>query len=266
MDGEVKEGEILELYADMEVRRGVTYGREWRNSQGMRFMPLGEILMAVWETRRRDFAEFCKSNNHKMPPPLEENGKNGTHPIAGVSRDEARDFCVWLTKKEQDAKLIGNDDVYRLPTDEEWSRAVGLPLERGATPAERSGRIRGIFPWGFQWPPPDRIDNLADIQAAKKAGLDNVIPGFIDQAAFTAQVGSLPPNDRGLCGLGGNVSEWVDTDFDKNSTNGVQPMGTVRGGNWRTATTEEALSSTRTPVPADTKRNTIGFRIVLGRK
>ena len=266
VDGEVKEGEILELYADMEVRRGVTYGREWRNSQGMRFMPLGEILMAVWETRRRDFSEFCKNNNHKMPPPLEENGKNGTHPIAGVSRDEARDFCIWLTKKEQDAKLIGNDDIYRLPTDEEWSRAVGLPLERGATPAERSGRIRGIFPWGFQWPPPDRIDNLADIQAAKKAGLDNVIPGFIDQAAFTAQVGSLPPNDRGLCGLGGNVSEWVDTDFDKNSTNGVQPMGTVRGGNWRTATTEEALSSTRTPVPADTKRNTIGFRIVLGRK
>lgn len=266
VDGEVKEGEILELYADMEFRRGVTYGREWRNSQGMRFMPLGEILMAVWETRRRDYLEFCKSNGRRPPPPIEENGKNGTQPIAGVSREDARDFCAWLTKKEQDAKLIGPDDVYRLPTDEEWSRAVGLPLERGVTPAERNGRIRGIFPWGFQWPPPDRVDNLADVQAAKKAGLDNVIQGFVDQAAFTAPVASLPPNDRGLCGLGGNVSEWVDTDFDKTGPNGGPPLGTVRGGNWRTATTEEALSSTRTPVPADTKRNTIGFRIVVGRK
>ena len=266
VDGEVKEGEILELYADMEVRRGVTYGREWRNSQGMRFMPLGEILMAAWETRRRDYLEYAKSTGHKTPPPLEENGKNGTQPVAGVSREEAREFCAWLTKKEQDAKLIGPDDIYRLPTDEEWSRAVGLPLERGATPAERNGRIRGIFPWGFQWPPPDRIDNLADIQAAKKAGLDNVIPGFVDQAAFTAPVASLPPNDRGLCGLGGNVSEWVDTDFDKPIANGSPPQATVRGGNWRTATAEEALSSTRTPFPADTKRNTIGFRMVLGRK
>jgi len=266
VDGEIKEGEILDLYADMEARRGVTYGREWRNSQGMRFMPLGEILMAVWETRRRDFVEYCKATGCKVPAPLEETGKNGTQPIIGVDREDARQFCVWLTQKEHDAKLIGLDDIYRLPTDEEWSRAVGLPLERGATPQERSGRIRGIYPWGFQWPPPDRVDNLADMQAAKKAGLDNVIPGFIDQAAFTAPVFSLPPNDRGLCGLGGNVSEWVDTDFDKKAPGGAPPMGTVRGGNWRTYAPEEALSSTRTPVPAETKRNTIGFRIVLGRK
>jgi formylglycine-generating enzyme required for sulfatase activity len=104
------------------------------------------------------------------------------------------------------------------------------------------------------------------MQAAKKAGLDNVIAGFIDQAAFTAPVSSLPPNDRGLCGLGGNVSEWVDTDFERPPANGNPPLATVRGGNWRTYAPEEALSSTRTPVPADTKRNTIGFRIVLGRK
>jgi len=53
LDGDVKENEMLELYADMDKRRGVMFGREWKNSFGMRFLPLGDILMAVWETRRR---------------------------------------------------------------------------------------------------------------------------------------------------------------------------------------------------------------------
>jgi formylglycine-generating enzyme required for sulfatase activity len=190
----------------------------------------------------------------------------GLDPLAtGVTRQDARGFCAWLTKQDQQSKLLGPDDIYRLPTDEEWSRAVGLPLERGATPAERNGRIRGIFPWGFEWPPPDGVDNLADAQAAKKAGLDAVIPGYDDNSSLTAPVGSLPANDRGISGLGGNVSEWVDTDFDK-PANGKAALGTVRGGNWRTANSDEALSSARLGVPADAKRNTIGFRIVVARK
>ena len=266
VDGDVKEGEILELYADLEKRRGVTYGREWRNSNGMGFKPLGDVLMSVYETRRRDFNEFCKATNRRQPAALEDTGKNASMPAIGVTRQDARDFCAWLTQRDQQAGLIGADDVYRLPTDEEWSRAAGLPLERGSTPAERNGRIRGIYPWGYEWPPPDRSDNLADAQAAKKAGLDNIIPDYDDNASFTAPVASLPPNERGISGLGGNVSEWTDTDYEKPSASVTSPTATVRGGNWRTANADEALSSVRTPVPADTKRNTIGFRIVVARK
>lgn len=272
LEGEVKQGEILELYADMDVTKGVTYGREWRNSLGMRFMPLGDVLFSVWETRRRDYQEFCKAHKRRPPPAIEDGpGKAGVQPIISINRQEAREFCVWLTKQEQEAKLIGPDDEYRLPTDEEWSRAVSLPLERGTTPAERNGRIRGIYPWGFEWPPPNQIANLADIDAAKKAGLDNVIPGFVDSAPFTAPVTASPPNDRGICALGGNVSEWIDTDFDgkpagdgKDKKNAL--LGTARGANWRTANAEEALSSTRIPVPPDTRRNTLGFRVVLAPK
>ncbi len=267
VDGEVKEGEILELYADMEKRRGVTYGREWRNALGMRFVPLGDVLMCVHETRFIDFRKFCRESNRKPPtPPMEESGKVGSHPVVGVTRQDARDFCAWLTKHDQEAKLMGPDDVYRLPTDEEWSRAVGLPLERGETPAERNGRIRGIYPWGFEWPPPDRVDNLADSQAGKKAGLDNVITDYDDNSPYTAPVASLPPNDRGICGLGGNASEWVDTDYDKPTPTNPNPLATVRGGNWRTANADEALSSARLAVPPDARRNTIGFRMVVARK
>lgn len=265
VEGDVKEGEILEIYADMEKRKGVTYGREWRNVTGMKFVPLGDVLIDTHEVRQSDFRKFCRATGRRVPPSIEETGKNNSHPVVSVTRQDARDFCEWLTKIDQEAKLLGPDDIYRLPTDEEWSRAVGLPLERGSTPAERNGRIRGIFPWGFDWPPKDNVDNLADTQAGKKAGLDAVIPEYDDNAPFTAPVGTLPPNDRGICGLGGNVSEWVDTDFDKPQPN-KPVMGTVRGGNWRTANPDEALSSARLAVPVDARRNTIGFRIVVARK
>jgi eukaryotic-like serine/threonine-protein kinase len=264
LEGEVRQGEILELYADMDLKRGVTYGREWRNSMGMRFMPVGDILFAVWETRRRDYQEFAKETKQRVPPPIEEGqGKNGVLPIVAVSRDEAREFCRWLTVQEQKSRLIGPDDEYRLPTDEEWSRAASLPLERGATPAERSGRIRGIYPWGFEWPPPNHTANLADADAVKKAGLDTIIPGYLDGAPFTAPVTASVANERGIFSMGGNVSEWVDTDFDAKKD---PKMGTARGANWRTASPEEALSSTRLAVPSDAKRNTLGFRIVLSPK
>ncbi len=269
LEGDVKDGEILDLFANMETRKGVIFGGEWKNSLGMRFAPLGDnSLIAIWETRRKDYIEYAKVVGVRRPPPVDEGGKSQTQPVTGVDRAEARAFCAWLTEKERVAGVITANDVYRLPADEEWSRAVGLPLERGTDPADRNGRIRGIYPWGFDWPPPDHIDNFADAAGAKHAGLDNVIPGYDDKAAYTANVTSMMPNDRGIVGLAGNVSEWVDTDFNRMAPGAETKSapGTVRGGNWRSATPEELLASVRTPVPPETRRNTIGFRIVLAKK
>jgi hypothetical protein len=98
LEGEVKGSEILELYANMDVKRGVTYGREWRNTLGMRFVPLGDVLFAVWETRRRDYQEFAKATKRKLPSAAEDGpGKNGVQPVVSISRQDARDFCKWLT-------------------------------------------------------------------------------------------------------------------------------------------------------------------------
>jgi formylglycine-generating enzyme required for sulfatase activity len=146
---------------------------------------------------------------------------------------------------------------------------VGLPLERGANPSERSGRIRGIYPWGFDWPPPENVDNFANMNASRRANLENVIPGYEDHFPQLAPVGAFAPNERGIIGLAGNASEWVDTDFEATKNADVKTksnLGTVRGGNWRSANPDELLSSARTPVPPDTKRPTIGFRIVLERR
>jgi serine/threonine protein kinase/formylglycine-generating enzyme required for sulfatase activity len=269
LDGEVRAGELLELFADMQTRQAVTFGREWKaNGLGIRFVPLTDaIMIAATETRRRDYIEYTRATNARRPGNMDAEGKGGTHPIVGIDRQEARAFCAWLTERERNAGLIGPQDIYRLPSDDEWSRAVGLPLERGTRPSERNGRIRGIYPWGFDWPPPPNIDNLADAAGARKASLESFIPGYQDKFPQLAPVIAFPPNERGIHSLAGNASEWVDTDYDTAKPGDSKPpLATVRGGNWRSSSPEELLSSARTAVPPDTKRPTIGFRIVLERR
>jgi hypothetical protein len=269
LEGEVSAGELLELFTDMQTRQAVTFGREWKaNGLGIRFVPLTETTMiAATETRRRDYIEFAKATNVRRPGNMDVDGKGGTQPVVGVDREEARAFCAWLTERERNAGLIGPKDVYRLPTDDEWSRAVGLPPERGTKPSERNSRIRGIYPWGYDWPPPPNIDNLADANGARKANLEIFIPGYEDRFANLGPVTAFQPNELGILSLAGNASEWVDTDFDSaKGGDSKSTLGTVRGGNWRSANPDELLSSTRTPVPPDTKRPTIGFRIVLERR
>ncbi|MFO1482335.1 MAG: bifunctional serine/threonine-protein kinase/formylglycine-generating enzyme family protein [Verrucomicrobiaceae bacterium] len=271
LEGDVREGEQAELFADMQTRKAVTFGRQWKaNSLGMNFVPLGDVMISAWEIRHRDFVEYCKATQARRPGRVDDSGKGATLPVVGVDRNEARAFCAWLTERERNAGLIGPKDSYRLPTDEEWSRAVGLPLERGATPEDRNARIRGVYPWGYDWPPPNGVDNFADMSATRKASLDSAIPGYEDKFTFLAPVAGLMPNERGICGLAGNVSEWVDTDFEpvpaaKPGEPSKPVLGTTRGGNWRTSVPEELLSSARMPVPPETRRNTIGFRVVLAR-
>lgn len=275
LEGEIKEGELTELFSDMQTRKAVSFGREWSaNSLGMRFVPLDDnSMLAAWETRYRDYVEYCRATGARKPGRMDEGGnvKGANLPITGVDRAEARAFCQWLTERERNAGLIGAKDVYRLPTDEEWSRAAGLPPERGATPAERNGRIRGVYPWGYDWPPPEQIDNLADPVAARKASLDSFIPDYEDKFTHLASVAALKPGKDGYSGLAGNVSEWVETDYEpaakpKSETDKPPtPLATLRGGNWRSATPDELQSSMRQGLPPETRKNTIGFRVVLAR-
>ena len=46
-----------------------------------------------------------------------------------VSWNDTQAFCAWLTKKERAEGKITADQSYRLPTDAEWSVAVGLGKE-----------------------------------------------------------------------------------------------------------------------------------------
>ena len=82
------------------------------------------------------------------------------YPVEQTSWQDAKDFCARLNAAlpaEAQGKI-----TFRLPTDEEWSIAVGLPEEQGRTPQDKSNKVKNVYPWGTDWPPPKTAGNYAD--------------------------------------------------------------------------------------------------------
>ncbi|HCN30291.1 MAG TPA: hypothetical protein DIT64_16420 [Verrucomicrobiales bacterium] len=69
---------------------------------------------------------------------------------------------------------------------------------------------------------------------------------------------SFPPNTLGIHDLGGNAAEWCEDAFDETRT-----TFPARGGAWSTSNSGYAETSFRLPHPADARRLSNGFRIVL---
>jgi serine/threonine protein kinase/formylglycine-generating enzyme required for sulfatase activity len=262
LKGNVKEGKLLPLLARMKPTVAVAFGRKWRNSLGMDFTPLGSVLIADTETRRADYNSFLRAQPSAPPPPVD-TSSDISLPMTHVSREEAEHFCQWLTQSEQAKGLLEVGQSYRLPTDDEWSMAAGLKFsEKGDTPAERNGVAQGFYPWGLvSWPPSPVTANLWDKSAADKVKRNDGIPDFDDKFPELAPVRSFPANDNHICDLAGNVWEWVREDFG--GTGNQQKFGVVRGGSWRTSAREQLLSSYRRPVPADTRSDEVGFRVIV---
>jgi len=135
-----------------------------------------------------------------------------THPAVNVTWEEAHSFCKWLSKKE--------GRTYRLPTEAEWSRAVG----------------GGKYPWGNQWPPPNNCGNYAgqEMRLLSQSEAERLLPrgltlirGFSDRHIFTSPVGSYPPNEFGLYDMGGNVMQWCEDWYDDSHMDKV-----LRGSSW----------------------------------
>ena len=174
-----------------------------------------------------------------------------------VSWDAAKEFCRQLTAGLPD-KLKGQF-AFRLPTDAEWSVAVGLPQESGSTPKEKDGQIKDVYPWGTQWPPPSGAGNYADKACKQKYPSSPVIEGYADGYADTAPVGSFKPNQFGLYDLSGNVWEWCEDWYDSD-----QKYRGLRGGSWLLDVPRYLLSSSRDGYSPDVRREIYGFRVVLG--
>src|SRR5205814_718726 len=135
-------------------------GKPWTNTLGMKFAPVGEALFSIWETRVSDYRAFCNVTGRGVAAP--DFPQDETHPVVKVSRKDAMAFCDWLTEKELRDGALREGQSYRLPTDSEWSAAVGLPPENGSTPALRDGAIKDEYPWGKKWPPPNGAGNYAE--------------------------------------------------------------------------------------------------------
>ena len=97
------------------------------------------------------------------------------HPLVGVSWQDAKAYCVWLSKKDK--------MKYRLPTEAEWEFAA-----RGGNESQ-----------GYLYSGSDSLDLVAWYK-------DN-------ENERTHPVGKKISNELGLYDMSGNVCEWVADDY-----------------------------------------------------
>ena len=119
-------------------------------------------------------------------------GASDDHPVVNVSWDDAKAFCEWLCKK--------GGCTYRLPTDHEWSAAVGIGAREstvGTTPESLSAKIKDEYPWGRQWPPSEGAGNYADEDRRKRFPAEKTIEGYSDGFAGDSPGDELPAKRTG---------------------------------------------------------------------
>ncbi|MFN0069142.1 MAG: CHAT domain-containing protein [Limisphaerales bacterium] len=239
----------------------------YTNSLGMVFVPVPgtEVLFSVWETRVQDYAAFAEANpgvDLSWKDPVWEGvpvTPGPLHPVVNVSWEDAKRFCEWLTRHEQAAGRLAASQSYRLPTDAEWSWAVGIgDREDGGTPKDKDEKLAGVYPWGTQWPPLAKAGNFADGTAKEKFPDRTTIADYRDGFATTAPVGSFAANPHGLHDLSGNVWEWCEDWYD-----GERKYRVLRGGSWDLSVPRGLLASFRFHVGPVDGISSVGFRCVV---
>jgi hypothetical protein len=248
----------------VQVARSYSRTRPYENSLGMRFVPVvtgvdGKegVLMSVWATRVGDYGAYAVAKpgvDGRWKTPGFEQGPE--HPVVCVSWEDAKGFCEWLTEKERKEGRIGAEQWYRLPSDGEWSWAVGIGeaeerAGKGRSPREKDEKIGAgshawAYPWGKDWPPPKGAGNYG-------------VSLKVDEYAYTSPVGSFAANPQGLQDMGGNVWEWCEDFYDGKSGSRV-----LRGASWFDFGPRSLLSSCRLNGGAPGGRDGLcGFRVVL---
>jgi hypothetical protein len=238
------------------------------NSLGMKFVPAGTagVLFCQTDTTRGKWREFIQATGRDMSGGMfvlrvDADGKTfvwqedaaaswenpgfeqtDEHPVVGVSWEDAKAFCAWLSKKE------GRE--YRLPSDAEWSAAVG----------------GGKYPWGESWPPPKGAGNYGSSLS-------------VDEYENTSPVGSFGANLYGLYDMGGNVWQWCQDEYkatmsdeealEKNPSLKTEkasdgtPFRVLRGASWSGHVSLVLRSSYRSKDLPGIRFDYRGFRVVL---
>ena len=207
------------------------------------------------------FFEPDKSKNWRSPGIAQDD----FHPVVGVSWNDAKAFCRWLSKKE--------GKKYRLPTEAEWE----YTCRAGTSTFYSFGdKIRNII---------HSKANIANVELEKKYP-DMVLRQWLididkekgDKFLTTAPVGSFPSNPWGVNDMHGNVWEWCEDYYNQftyknnNKKTVVDPLNTekendiaklriVRGGSWFNGPMV-VRSAARGFYDAPESAAYIGFRVV----
>jgi formylglycine-generating enzyme required for sulfatase activity len=121
--------------------------------------------------------------------------RTDAHPVVGVSWQDARAYAKWAGK--------------RLPTEAEWEKAA------------RGGLIQKNHAWGDTAVDGTQCNfadkNLRIIWNRERDPEDNWADENLDDGhAYTAPIGSYPPNGYGIYDMEGNVWEWCFDAYDEN--------------------------------------------------
>lgn len=221
---------------------------EFTNSVGMRFVaiPPGKLVLgsprsapghrddepeiavgfrdAVWISAY----EVTRDQYRKVMgglPPLADTNREGTAPVDGVLRDDARRFCKRLSQ-------LTHQDC-RLPTSSEWEYAC-----------KDSNDYRSF----------SGTDNLNEMGwYAGNSGMQ-IHP-----------VGQKRPNAYGLFDMHGNVAEWVDDNYSPTGRSSDQNplLWEIRGGSAFDAG-DRCRTAARAGADPNVGVVGVGFRVVIG--
>ena len=257
-------GQELVLLSPTQVRLGASRREPGRRAnEVIRDVSLTRLFyLSRHEVTNREFRQFAPGHESGSFESLDLN--QGDQPVVGITWNEAAQYCNWLSAQdnlepfyeEEFGQIVGFNPSakgYRLPSEAEWSWAV--------TNESRPTR----FPWGDDFPPPDRHGNYADRAAQNTVG--RIIFGYNDNYIAAAPVGTFPADRHGIYDLGGNVAEWVHDFYEiPESTAATDPLGpdtgdfhVIKGSSWKHGTVTDLRNSFRDY--GKDGRQDLGFRI-----
>lgn len=240
------EGPIHEVKIAYDLAVGkfeVTYGQFSEFVRESGHLPAGNCI--VWTDKWEPLEDASWRNPGHGREPME------SEPVSCISWYDAKAYVDWLANK--------TGKPYRLPSEAEWEYVA------------RAGTTTRYY-WGDTADGICQRINLFDESGRRASDLTYVSADCDDGHAYTAPVGSFPPNPFGLHDVIGNVWEWTEdcyeipyrpelSDGRSRQVEGACERRSIRGGSWITSAPRQRAAF-RGRDPADLVFSPFGFRVV----
>ena len=248
------------------------YTNNYRDETPLKEPNLDGYWMGKTEVTVKQYMKFLNAVHSNYPEWLEENnplnvrtGSNDyyrrfgadltddKYPIVGVSRDDTKAYCEWLSKQIAFTKKIGLE--FNLPTEAQWEKAA-----RGT-----DGRR---YPWG-DMDPSGKEANYADKTAYEETRDNRADQKVNDNFEFTSPVGyykSQGESPYGLHDMAGNVQEWCESRYTRNYDANIEgDTYIIRGGGWN-STKYQIRCAYRYHLHPSDREGFLGFRLCMNMK
>lgn len=206
-----------------------------------------------------DWALFARDAGLAMPDDCA--WGRGRRPVIHVSWRDAQDYLTWLNHKA--GLNVSSPGRYRLLSEAEWEYACRAGSEAAFAWGETISVQQANFNGRFGWP-----------AGGEASLLERGIARLLGHPLWRRRSESVlagQANAWGLCGMHGNVWEWVEdayfpdyrgapADGSTRAADGDSAMRGLRGGSWRSGP-ESLRSAARHAAVATVRACDIGFRI-----